>query len=178
MEKKGAFEQYSRIRAEYPAHILMFRMGGFYVMLEKDAYAASQVLGTQVIARNLGAGKVPACGVPEIAVMKHANKFAQAGYAVAICDETGGTTDGIKNRGVQKVLSPPADAPAICAVKENDYAAFCADFQRTLDQPKQKQGPDTTDQIVPELSALDLDKVSPTEAWAILYHWKRTFCKA
>jgi len=190
LKKNGVLEQYRNRKAEHPAHILMFRMGGFYVMFQQDAYVASKVLGLKVISRNLGEGKVPACGVPETAVMKHANSLAKAGYPVAICDQTEEETDGIKNRVITKVVPPPTDTPLAEPVTEATYSIFYTEFKRTLDEPKAEQAiapketisapsthqkPDAVHQILSRLTALNLNETTPMEAWAILYHWKEVF---
>jgi len=183
LEKKGVLEQYRTKQAEHPAHTLMFQMGGFYVMFEQDAYVASTVLGLKVVSRNLGEGKVPACGVPETAVMKHANALVKQGHAVAICKQMDGETDGIKNRAIENVLTPAEDAPEVSPVTDEDYAAFVAEFRRTLEQPKPEkasastagQRSDIAHLIVSTLAKINLDEVTPTKAWAMLYYWKEIY---
>ena len=178
MEKNALLEQYRTKKAEHPAHILIFRLGGVYVTLEQDAYVASRVLHLQVISRNLGAGRVPACDIPETSIMKHANILTKAGYAVAIYNQTDAEPVDFQDRAVTEVLPPEAGAPEISPVSEEDYAVFLFVFERALNREKAKSKPNVSHQIISELDALVLDHIDPAEAWAILYRWKRTFCHA
>jgi DNA mismatch repair protein MutS len=59
------FQQYQRIKAQYPDVLLLFRLGDFYEMFGDDARIGSQVLQLVLTSREIGRGnRVPMCGVP------------------------------------------------------------------------------------------------------------------
>jgi len=183
-KEKPLLTQYRQIKAENEGCILMFLLGGFFMVFHEDAYIASQVLGLKIIKRNIGDGKVPACGVPKASVSKHAKSLAENGYSVAICNQ--GTEDsktpGVIQRVVTEVIVPDENIPKADPVNEEDYLEFLKTFEAEIKkQDKEKKPPSKEicvrpSEILKELQTLDLEQTSPQTAWAILYHWKRTYC--
>ena len=178
-QDKPLLTQYRKIKQENPDCVLMFRMGGFFVMYKEDAYVASKVLGLKSIRRNMGEGDIPSCGVPKAVVMKHAKNLAEKGYSVAICDQAEGESDiqGVMNRAVTEVVRPREGVAIADTISEDEYTDYIAKFKakNTEQAQKKKHGEDS--EIILELSQMNLENVTPTEAWAMLYHWKRTHCK-
>ncbi|MCL2547340.1 MAG: hypothetical protein FWE06_09220 [Oscillospiraceae bacterium] len=182
-KEKPLLMQYTHIKAQNPETILMFRIGGFYVMVEKDAYAANKVLGTQVISRTIGAGNVPACGVPPSVVKESAQTLAESGYTVAICDQADGASEfgDVKHREVTAIIRPNENVSPAVPVSDEEYEAFVIQFEneqseKAAQKVKQSVQPDVSS-ILSELKSLDLDEISPQKAWALLYHWQKTYCK-
>jgi DNA mismatch repair protein MutS len=82
------FQQYQRIKAQYPDVLLLFRLGDFYEMFGDDARIGSQVVQLVLTSRESGKGnRIPLCGVPHHAVERSIAKLLEAGYKVAICEQ-------------------------------------------------------------------------------------------
>jgi DNA mismatch repair protein MutS len=103
------FQQYQRIKAQYPDVLLLFRLGDFYEMFGEDARIGSQVLQLVLTSREIGRGnRVPMCGVPHHAVERYIAKLLEAGYKVAICEqlEEPSPKKRLVRRDVTRVLTP------------------------------------------------------------------------
>jgi DNA mismatch repair protein MutS len=102
--------QFMDIKAKYPDHILMFRMGDFYEMFLEDAEQASKILNIALTSRGHGEGgeKIALCGFPHHAMNTYLSKLVKAGRRVAICDqlEDPKLAKGIVKRGVTRLVSP------------------------------------------------------------------------
>ncbi|MFW6137967.1 MAG: hypothetical protein ACOC7U_02220, partial [Spirochaetota bacterium] len=96
--------QYHSIKRQYPDSILLFRLGDFYEMFEKDAAAASRILNISLTKRN----GVPMCGFPFHASNSYIAKLLDHGQKIAICEqkEDPAVSKGIVKREVVEVLSP------------------------------------------------------------------------
>ncbi len=82
-------QQYQKIKAEYPDHILFYRIGDFYEMFYEDAITASKVLEITLTKRQAGGGKfAPLAGVPYHSADSYLIKLVTNGYKVAICEQT------------------------------------------------------------------------------------------
>ena len=77
-------QQYKRIKMENSDSILLFRLGDFYEMFEKDAIYASKVLNITLTKRN----DIPMCGFPFHAAEAYIAKLLGEGNRVAICEQT------------------------------------------------------------------------------------------
>ena len=112
-QKPTTISQYRNAKSENTDCIVFFRLGGFYVMFEKDALIASKVLNLKMISKNPGGGELPSCGVPTSALEQYISKLVKSGYPVAICDQIGEETEstGIRKRAVTKVVKPDETAP-------------------------------------------------------------------
>jgi DNA mismatch repair ATPase MutS len=99
------FQQYQRIKAQYPDVLLLFRLGDFYEMFGDDARIGSQVLQLVLTSREIGKGnRIPMCGVPHHAVERYIAKLLEAGYKVAICEQ-------LEEPSPKKTLGPPRCHP-------------------------------------------------------------------
>jgi DNA mismatch repair protein MutS len=101
--------QYSRVKAQYPDMILMFRLGDFYEMFNEDAQIASRVLDIALTKKHIGNGQtMPLAGIPYHALDSYLAKFIKAGHKVAICEqlEDPATAKGVVRRDVVRVVTP------------------------------------------------------------------------
>ncbi len=82
---------YSELKAEYPDHILFYRVGDFYEVFGDDAETAAGALDLILTHRNIGLDKqVPMCGVPFHVLDSYVEKLVQAGCRVAVAEEQDG----------------------------------------------------------------------------------------
>lgn len=97
-------QQYRELKRSIPPNaLLLFRLGDFYEMFEEDALIGSKILGITLTQRH----KAPMAGIPHHAVDGYIAKLIQAGYKVAICDQTELARPGkIIRRQISKILSP------------------------------------------------------------------------
>ncbi len=81
--------QYKEIKNKYKEEILFFRLGDFYEMFFDDAVIASKVLGLTLTSRNREKNEdVPLAGIPYHSASQYIHKLIDAGYKVAICEQT------------------------------------------------------------------------------------------
>jgi len=99
MATTAMMEQYQRIKRQHNQAILFFRMGDFYEMFYDDAKVAAKVLGLALTSRAKGENAVPMAGVPYHAVSQYLKRLVEAGYDVAICEQT---EDPAKAKGLVK----------------------------------------------------------------------------
>ena len=79
------FEQYLRIKEDYPDALLFYRMGDFYELFFEDAEVAARELQIALTSRNPNADvPVPMCGVPWHAAEGYVSQLVNKGYKVAI----------------------------------------------------------------------------------------------
>ncbi len=101
--------QYFEVKDQYSDCILMYRLGDFYEMFFWDAYTASKVLDIALTGRNCGLKeRAPMCGVPFHSVDSYIVKLVNAGYNVAVCEQTEdpASAKGIVRREVTRVITP------------------------------------------------------------------------
>jgi DNA mismatch repair protein MutS len=102
-------QQYFRAKAEYPAALLMMRVGDFYELYGEDAEIAARELEIVLTGRDDGKnGRVPMAGVPYHAVERYVARLVQKGYKVALMDqmEDPRFARGLVKRKVTRVLTP------------------------------------------------------------------------
>ncbi len=129
--------QYNQIKAEYPAYILMFRLGDFYEMFNEDAKIASQVLNIALTRKSLGKNRaIPLAGVPYHSIDGYLAKLIKAGYKVAICEqvEDPKRAKGIVKREVIRVVTPGT------VVEESILEEKTNNFLLALYQSKKRWG--------------------------------------
>ena len=100
--------QYNEIKARNPDTVLLYRMGDFYELFNKDAEIASRVLGLTLTSRNHGgAENTPLAGFPHHALDRYANRLVKAGHRIAICEqvEDPKQAKGIVKRDVIEIIS-------------------------------------------------------------------------
>ena len=82
-------EQYKRMKSQHPEEILLFHLGDFYETFFEDAEIVSKVLGIVLTSRPMGKNiRVPMAGIPVRSAEIYINRLLEAGYKVAICDQT------------------------------------------------------------------------------------------
>lgn len=102
-------QQYLRIKADYPATLVFYRMGDFYELFYDDARKAARLLDITLTKRGQSGGEpIPMAGVPYHAVDSYLGKLVRAGEAVAICERIGdpATSKGPVERKVVRVVTP------------------------------------------------------------------------
>ncbi len=128
-------EQYSAIKARHPDEILLFHLGDFYEMFYEDAKTAARVLQIVLTSRTKGDAKIPMAGIPVRAAQNYVNRLLQAGFRVAVCDQTQDPEDaqGIVERAVTRIITPGTLVEeSILEEKRNNYlAAAVSDGPRT-----------------------------------------------
>ncbi len=103
------FEQYMRIKEEYPDALLFYRMGDFYELFFDDAATAAKELQIALTSRSRDAANpVPMCGVPWHAAQTYISQLVDKGYSVAICEQTEDprAAKGLVQRAVTRVVTP------------------------------------------------------------------------
>lgn len=102
-------QQYLRIKAQHPQHLLFYRMGDFYELFFEDAKKAANLLDITLTARGQSGGEpIPMAGVPFHAVENYLNRLINMGESVVICEQIGDpqTSKGPVERQVTRILTP------------------------------------------------------------------------
>jgi DNA mismatch repair protein MutS len=102
-------KQYYEMKSKHPDAILLFRVGDFYETFEKDAIAASEILGITLTKRaNGSASYVELAGFPHHSIDSYLPKLVRAGKRVAICEqlEDPKKTKKIVKRGIVELVTP------------------------------------------------------------------------
>jgi len=103
-------EQYERVKARYPGHLVLFRVGDFFETFGDDAKLLSRELEVVLTARGADASgqRTPMAGVPHHAVDAYLGRLVRKGYKVALCDqvEDARVATGLVRREVTRVVTP------------------------------------------------------------------------
>lgn len=102
-------QQYLRVKAEYPATLVFYRMGDFYELFYADAEKAARLLDITLTRRGMSAGEpVVMAGVPFHSVENYLARLIRLGESVAICEQVGdvATSKGPVERKVVRVVTP------------------------------------------------------------------------
>ena len=102
-------KQFFEIKVNYNDAIVLFRMGDFYETFLEDAVITSKILGIVLTKRANGkAADVELAGFPYHSLDTYLPKLVQAGYRVAICEQTEDPQNakGIVKREVIEVVTP------------------------------------------------------------------------
>src|SRR6266540_2732159 len=96
--------QYRNLKARYPDHLLLFRLGDFYETFFEDAELAARLLQITLTARQ-GA---PMAGIPHHAADGYIARLVHAGQKIAVCEqlEAPGPTKKLLRRGVVRIITP------------------------------------------------------------------------
>jgi DNA mismatch repair protein MutS len=118
-------EQYGKVKEQYKDCILLYRMGDFYELFNEDAVTASRVLGLTLTSRNQSnKDNTPLAGFPYHAIERYMPKLVNAGYKVAICEQTEdpALAKGIVKRDVIEVVTRGTTINENCLdAKSNNY---------------------------------------------------------
>ena len=103
-------EQYESIRARYPGHLVLFRVGDFFETYGDDAKLLSKELELVLTARapDSKGERVPMAGVPHHAIETYLGRLVRRGFKVALCDqvEDPKLAKGLVRREVTRVVTP------------------------------------------------------------------------
>ncbi|MCI4348723.1 MAG: hypothetical protein L3J93_00665 [Thermoplasmata archaeon] len=103
-------EQYEGVKARYPGHLVLFRVGDFFETFGDDAKLLAKELEVVLTARapDRGGARTPMAGVPSHAVDTYLGRLVQKGYKVALCDqvEDARFAKGLVRREVTRVVTP------------------------------------------------------------------------
>ena len=82
-------QQFYEFKAKHPDAVLLFRLGDFYEEFFEDAETCARELELTLTGRDCGLDeRAPMCGIPIHALDNYLYKLVNAGYKVAICDQT------------------------------------------------------------------------------------------
>jgi DNA mismatch repair protein MutS len=103
-------DQYEGVKARYPGHLVLFRVGDFYETFGEDARLLSRELDVVLTARSADShgDRMPMAGVPHHAVETYLGRLVRKGYKVALCDqvEDARLAKGLVRREVTRVVTP------------------------------------------------------------------------
>ncbi len=102
-------QQYLRLKAQYPALLLFYRMGDFYELFFEDAEKAARLLDITLTTRGQSAGHpIKMAGVPYHAVEQYLARLVKFGESVVICEQIGdpATSKGPVERAVSRIVTP------------------------------------------------------------------------
>jgi DNA mismatch repair protein MutS len=128
-------QQYLRIKADYPAMLLFYRMGDFYELFFEDAEKAARLLGITLTQRGSSNGApIKMAGVPFHSVDQYLAKLVKLGESIAICEQIGdpATSKGPVERKVLRVVTPGTltDSDLLPEKSERPLLAICRVAQR------------------------------------------------
>jgi len=134
------YQQYRRLKQQYPDCILFFQLGDFYETFEEDARIVSQVCDVVLTSREFGKGhRLPLAGVPVRSAEPYISKLVEAGYKVAICQQTSSTGRPgrqLFDREVVRVVTAGTLLEAgLLEAKANNYIAAVVFEAGTRDEP-------------------------------------------
>lgn len=126
-------QQYLSVKQAHQDCLLLYRMGDFYELFYEDAVTASKVLGLTLTSRNSkDENSAPLAGFPYHALEKHLPKMVNAGYKVAVCEQTEdpATATGIVKREVVEIITRGTTLSENCLEeKSNNFlACICQDL--------------------------------------------------
>ena len=118
-------QQYLSLKSQYPDCILFFRLGDFYETFDDDAKIVARVCDVVLTSRPVGNDvRVPLAGVPYHSVDGYVARLIQAGYRVAIAEQTSEPGRGLVERAVTRVVTKGTLVePGLLDEKRNNYLA-------------------------------------------------------
>ena len=102
-------QQYLRIKAEHPDHLLFYRMGDFYELFFEDARRGAALLDLTLTHRGESAGRpIPMAGVPHHTLESYLARLLKLGESAVICEQVGTPTPGKGpvERSVSRIVTP------------------------------------------------------------------------
>ena len=103
-------EQYESVKARFPGHLVLFRVGDFYETFGDDARRLSKELEIVLTARapDREGERTPMAGVPHHALESYLGRLLRKGFRVAVCDqvEDARLAKGLVRREVTRVVTP------------------------------------------------------------------------
>ena len=128
-------QQYLRIKADFPATLVLFRMGDFYELFYDDARKAARLLNITLTQRGESAGQpVVMAGVPYHQLDNYLARLIKAGESAAIVEQVGevGVDKGPVRREVARIVTPgtATDEALLDPRSSNRLAAVCVQDER------------------------------------------------
>src|SRR5262245_7388316 len=98
-------KQYWEAKERHPGMLLLFRMGDFYELFDKDAETAAKLLGLTLTSRDKS---IAMAGFPHHQLESYLATMLRAGHRVAVCDqvEDPAQAQGLVRREVTRVVTP------------------------------------------------------------------------
>lgn len=132
------FAQYNGVKARYPGHLVLIRVGDFFEAFGDDAKLLSRELEIVLTARapDSSGERMPMAGVPRHALDTYLARLVRKGYKVAVCDqvEDARLARGLVRREVTRVVTPGT------AVEERLLPGPDHNFLASLDLPASGPG--------------------------------------
>jgi DNA mismatch repair protein MutS len=100
----GVIYEYSKIKAQNNAFLILFQIGEFYEIFGDDAILASNILSIRLTSRNTSGINVPMCGIPIKSLIQYAKFFVSANIPICIVSEN--LIDGVISRNVSQYITP------------------------------------------------------------------------
>lgn len=183
-KKQGLYEQFTAVREAYPDTVIFFQVGGFYQMYYYDAVLSEKVLGMKLLTRAMGKGKIaPMCGFPLSSMEKYADGLTAEGYSVAVCRQMDGE-DGDVMRAVDFIKEPKEEVePRPYKAEWEEYMRNFSEDSLKLESASQeknkapKKERNLAKKLLKELEELDMDNVSPMDAFHFVERWREKVLK-
>ncbi len=103
--------QWADLKRDFPACLILFRLGDFYEAFNEDAAVLAEVCGLTLTSRPVSKGtRIPMAGVPYHAVDGYIAQLVKAGVRVAIAEQTGGESSPEKRSRMSRPASRSAAA--------------------------------------------------------------------
>ncbi len=87
IEKLDIPATYAKLKAKYPKHLLVFRIGDFYELFYDDAKAASKALILTLTSTKKGDDSIPMTGFMVHGAEKPVADLLRAGFSVHVCED-------------------------------------------------------------------------------------------
>ncbi|TAK20155.1 MAG: DNA mismatch repair protein MutS [Chloroflexota bacterium] len=121
------WRQYSKLKAQHPGSILLFRLGDFYETFDDDAELVARELDIVLTSREMGKDqRHRLAGIPYHALEGHLARLVGRGYRIAICEQLTdpSTSRGLVERDVVRVVTPGTIVEtALLDTRANNYLA-------------------------------------------------------
>lgn len=128
-------QQYLRIKAQYPAWLLFYRMGDFYELFFEDAEKAARLLDITLTTRGQSSGKpIRMAGVPFHALEQYLARLVKLGESIVIAEQVGepGATKGPMERAVSRIVTPGTLTDAALLDDRSDALLLAATLNRGI----------------------------------------------
>ena len=104
-----SMRQYLEFKAQYPQHLLLYRMGDFYELFFEDAKRGSELLDIVLTERGRSKGQaIPMAGIPVVSLDSYLAKLVQLGESAVVCEQVGGSASGKgpMERQISRIVTP------------------------------------------------------------------------
>ncbi len=121
-------QQYREMRDQLPADtLLLFRLGDFYELFEKDAEEGASILGITLTKRH----EMPMAGIPYHAAENYISKVLKAGRKVAIVDQVETPQPGkLVKRALTRIITPGTSLEGSQLVEKQNSYLLALDYRK------------------------------------------------